>query len=385
MKIKILILSKRALQFFALFCLVLLPYSIKAQANVYITPSAVVLSGQSTFTVDVMIANVTNLHGYSVKIVFDNSIINFQSAVKGPLLSTGGSTYFVTSPIPIIDSVEAAEVILGAYSVNGSGKLFSITFNVLSAGISLINIADVILRDINNSNIPVTWISSQVVIPLSVNVKTFLQGPFFSTGMSTTLNSSGYLPLSQPYNLPPWNYNGSESVLSGFFKTHHNIVDWILIELRTGTSASTIVDRKVGFLNYNGTVVDLDGTSSLYYNKVKGNYYIVIYHRNHVPIMTSNYTLLDYVSAQYDFTSAQSKAYGINAMANLGIGYFGMFAGDANGNGQVQNNDHENYWIPQNGQSGYKSADFNLNGQVQNNDNESYWVPNNGKGTQVPN
>jgi hypothetical protein len=381
---KILILKKRILLFFSLFCFVLLPCSIKAQANVYITPSSVVLAGQSTFTVDVMIANVTNLHGYSVKIVFDNSVINFQNALKGPLLSTGGSTYFVTSPIPIIDSVEAAEVILGAYSVNGSGKLFSITFNVLSAGTSTINIADVRIRDINNSNMPVTWISSQVVVPLSINLKTFLQGPFYLNAMNTTLNSSDYIPLSQPYNQPPWNYNGSESVPSGYFKTHSNIVDWVLIEFRTGTNASTIIDRKVSFLKDNGTIVNIDGTSSLYFNIPKGDYYIVIYHRNHVPIMTSNSTSLDYVSVLYDFTSSQSKAYGINAMANLGIGYFGMFAGDANGNGQVQNNDSESFWAPQNGQSGYKQADFNLNGQVQNNDQETFWVPNNGKGSQVP-
>jgi len=266
---KILILKKRVMQFIGLLCLVLLPYTIKAQANVYITPSTVLLSGQSTFTVDVMIANVSNLHAYSVKIVFNNSVINYQSSAKGPFLSTGGSTYFVTSPSPITDSVEVVEAILGAYSVNGSGKLFSITFNVASAGISSINIASVILRDVNNSNIPVTWISAQAVVPLSVNAKTFLQGPFNLNSMSTTLNSSGYLPLSQPYNLSPWNYNGSESVVSGYFKTHPNIVDWVLIELRTGTGASTIIERRAGFLTNTGTIVNIDGSSSLYFIQQK--------------------------------------------------------------------------------------------------------------------
>lgn len=381
---KILILKKRVMQFIGLLCLVLLPYTIKAQANVYITPSTVVLSGQNTFTLDVMIANVSNLHAYSVKIVFNNSVINFQSSAKGPFLSTGGNTFFATSPNPIIDSVEVVEAILGAYSVNGSGKLFSITFNALAAGTSSISVVDVRLKDISDLNIPVTWNSGHMVVPISVNLRTFLQGPFNSTSMNTTLNSSGYLPLSQPYNLPPWNYNGSESVPSGYYKTHLNIVDWVLIELRSGTSASTIIERKVGFLTNTGTIVNIDGSSSLYFIQQKGNYYITIYHRNHIPIMTSNSTLLDYISIQYDFTSDQSKAYGLNAMVNLGIGNFGMFAGDANGNGQVQNNDSESFWAPQNGQSGYKQADFNLNGQVQNNDNESYWVPNNGKGSQVP-
>ena len=61
-----------------------------------------------------------------------------------------------------------------------------------------------------------------------------------------------------------------------------------------------------------------------------------------------------------------------------------MVAGDGNGNGQVQNDDNESVWKPDNGLSGYKNSDFNLNGQVQNDDNEEHWKPNNGKGTQVP-
>ena len=75
---KILILKKRVMQFIGLLCLVLLPYTIKAQANVYITPSTVLLSGQSTFTVDVMIANVSNLHAYSVKIVFNKLLTSIK-------------------------------------------------------------------------------------------------------------------------------------------------------------------------------------------------------------------------------------------------------------------------------------------------------------------
>jgi hypothetical protein len=101
--------------------------------------------------------------------------------------------------------------------------------------------------------------------------------------------------------------------------------------------------------------------------------------------MTAAAIPLSSSSSLYDFTTSQSRTYGTNSMKDLGGGiYFGMFAGDANANGQVQNNDIQDYWILQNGQAGYKESDFNLNGQVQNNDQENYWVPNNGKGTQVP-
>lgn len=365
--------------------LIFTPYMLIAQANVYINPSKILLNGQSTITLDVMISNVIDLHAYSIRVSFNNSIIHLINVVQGPFLSSGGSTLFLTSPTPVVDNVLVDAAILGTNTVNGSGNLFSLNFSVISAGNCPINIILVQLRDHDNANIPVSWTSGEVEVPISVNIKSFLQGPFNGSDMSTTLNLSGYIPLIQPYSVQPWNYSGTELVGTGFFSAHPNIVDWILVELRTGISASTIIGRKAGFLTRTGNVVGMDGVSSLFLTKPKGNYFIVIYHRNHIPIMSSISTSLDYFSQLYNFTTEISRAYGVNSMVQLSVGVFGMFAADANGNGQVQNNDRENFWVPQNGQSGYKAADFNMNGQVQNNDNESFWVPNNGKGTQVPN
>ena len=310
--------------------------------------------------------------------------LTYQNAVKGPFLSNGGySTAFFTSPNPIIDSVEVAEAILGPYIVNGSGKLFSITFNVLSAGNSPIDIADVILRDLNNSNIPVTWTSGEVVVPVSVNTKAFLQGPFSTGNMGTALNSLGYLPLNQPYSGTPWNYNGTESVPAGFFSTHSNIVDWILVELRTGTGASTLVERKAGFITNTGNIVGIDGVSLLYFSELAGNYYIVLYHRNHIPIMSSVSANLSYVSVQYDFTNSQTKAYGTNAMKDLGGGYFGAYTGDSDGSGTVNAGDRSNSWNQRN-LSGYYGTDVDLSGTVNAGDRSVIWN-NRNLSTQVPN
>ena len=41
-----------------------------------------------------------------------------------------------------------------------------------------------------------------------------------------------------------------------------------------------------------------------------------------------------------------------------------MIAGDGNGNGQIQNDDSENIWKPDNGTSGYKNSDYNMDGQL---------------------
>ncbi|MFH1194775.1 MAG: FG-GAP-like repeat-containing protein [bacterium] len=214
---------------------------------------------------------------------------------------------------------------------------------------------------------------------LGANVKVFLQGCYSSGSMTTTLNSSGYIPFSQPYNASPWSYAGTESVTS----IPSGVVDWVLVELRSNTT--TVAGKRAGFLKSDGTITDTDGSSQLKFSGLNsGDYYVVIRHRNHLAIMTANKVTLTNNSSQYNFSSAQTQAYGTNAMKDLGSGVYGTYSADANGNGQIQNNDSEDYWKIQNGQSGYKSGDFNLNGQVQNNDREDFFKSNNGKGTQVP-
>ena len=362
---------------------------INAQANVYVNPSNIILSGQSSVSVDVMISNVTNLHSYQVSLTFNNTVLSCQSVARGPFLRSGGtSSIFFVTPTTIIDSINVEEAISGSFVVSGSGKLFSITFNALAAGNSPISIARIQLRDLDNNNIPVTWNTGEIIVPLSVNTKIFLQGPFNSSSMNTTLNSFGYLPLSQPYSVNPWNYKGTESVLPGFFSSHPNIVDWMLVELRTGTGHSTEIEQRVGFLLNTGNIVGLDGISPIYFLQTSDNYYVVIYHRNHIPIMSSSNILLNYASTLYDFTTAQSKAFGVNAMVQLGTNIFGMYSADANGDQTINATDLNSYWIPQNGTTfNYQTttADFNLDGTINATDLNNFWIPNNGRASQVPN
>jgi len=74
----------------------------------------------------------------------------------------------------------------------------------------------------------------------------------------------------------------------------------------------------------------------------------------------------------------------ITASKKFEANVYAMYTGDASGNNEVQNDDKNDYWKLQVGQSGYLSADFSLNGEVQNNDKNDYWKYNVGKGSQVP-
>ena len=98
--------------------------------------------------------------------------------------------------------------------------------------------------------------------------------------MSTSINS--FLPLTQPFNTSPWNYTGTESVST----IPNNAVDWILVELRTNLNVQGQINRAAFLLN-NGKIVDTNGLNPLSFIAIPNDYYIVIKHRNHIPIISS--------------------------------------------------------------------------------------------------
>lgn len=205
--------------------------------------------------------------------------------------------------------------------------------------------------------------------PLTLNLKVFLEGPYNGGGsMTTTLNTSNLIPLSSNNPYPAAVY-GHYTVSNLTSIPNSNIVDWVLIELRT-TASGPIVARRAAFLKNDGTIVDIDGVSPVTFNGISaGNYFVVVRHRNHLAIMTSSSIPLSSNSAEYDFSTEQTKAYGINPMKDLGGGVFGMVAGDGNQDGLVTSTDF-NVFNPKftSAASGYEYSDWNLDGLVTSTD-----------------
>ena len=117
----------------------------------------------------------------------------------------------------------------------------------------------------NNSSVNIET-DPEVIFYVSLNV--FLEGPFQNGQMLSNLNMAKLLPLNQPFNVPPWNYNGTESVE---IIPNGNVVDWVYIELRNGLSPEeatpeTIFGKQAAFLLSSNKVVGLDGISPLVFD-----------------------------------------------------------------------------------------------------------------------
>ncbi|MCD4736554.1 MAG: hypothetical protein K8R53_10960, partial [Bacteroidales bacterium] len=232
-------------------------------------------------------------------------------------------------------------------------------------------------------------IISEVQQTYYVFLKGFLEGPFSGTEMNNTLTNGGYVPLSQPYNTLPWNYNGTEAVTS--FPSPE-VVDWILVEFRDAPDASsalsgTVIDRQAAFVLNNGNIVDVNGNSLMQFSyNVNHQLFAILWHRNHVGIMSAFPLLPSAGIYGYDFTTAEGQVYGgINGHVELTTGIWGMAAGDGNADSQINNLDKNDVWAVEAGSSGYYSGDFNMDSQVNNSDKNDMWIPNTGFGGQIPN
>jgi len=223
----------------------------------------------------------------------------------------------------------------------------------------------------------------------SLDLQAYLEGPFSGTSMTTALNSGGFVPLSQPYQGAPWNYNGTESVAS---MPNGSVVDWVLVELRDAANAAaagsaTTLARQACFLLNNGKVVGLNGSSYLQFSvNVFEQLYAVVWHRNHLGIMSAGPMTMVTDRLVYNYSSGVNQVFGgPNGHKQLASGIWGMVSGDGNADRQISNADKNDVWAPQSGFSGYRAGDFDLNGQVDNIDKVEKWKPNSGLGCQVPN
>lgn len=172
------------------------------------------------------------------------------------------------------------------------------------------------------------------------------------------------------------------------------IVDWVFVELRS--TLTGVVATRSALLQRDGDVVDVDGTSPVFFaSSEPASYYVAIRHRNHLGAMTAAPVALALTGSLVDFTSLSTPIWddgtNLNGHEQTTIGgKYALWTANANSDSRAifagQNNDrdfifnqidqapgnilHSQTYIL----NGYHTSDVNMNGKAvfagQNNDSD---------------
>lgn len=187
-----------------------------------------------------------------------------------------------------------------------------------------------------------------------VNAKIWLEGFYDETNnnMHTKLKNNNLLPLTQPFNTAPWNYEGTENVTT----LPENTVDWILVMRRN--SMGDILEQAAGFVNQLGQLMNLDGSLGIPLSIQPGDY-ISIHHRSHLDIISST----PYDGEFYNFTTSVNQAQG-GEQLKLIDGKYMLYAGDFDGKGIINSDDFNNWKVQSAAINQYIPIDGDGNGIV---------------------
>jgi len=232
------------------------------------------------------------------------------------------------------------------------------------------------------------WISTTSAQGVTVNVRTYLQGALlnsYETGTThnrplmrdnlrdNPFNNTRVIPDDDIYQTPLvvndyitidvtanfthvgcGAYPQYQTILDPFtvfaVTGEDAIVDWVFVELRDKNDYTSVVATRSGLIQRDGDVVDLDGTSKLFFPDVPvDSYFVVVRHRNHLGVMTKYPLVPDVMAALVDFSSYDLDVfdfantnnmfnYSGYAMKFMSVGGYdlrAMWAGDLNSNGKI--------------------------------------------------
>jgi hypothetical protein len=162
--------------------------------------------------------------------------------------------------------------------------------------------------------------------------RVFLGGAYDdATGlMHDSLRLKGLIPSQQPFSgISELSYAGMESIPSDTILDLTGgdaIVDWVLVELRADNAPATVLSTRAALVQRDGDIVDVDGTSDLYYPDMdKGDYYVAVRHRNHLGVMSDTAYSFGSLPVEIDFTQTTTGNYQLTgptgtAFAQMEIG-----------------------------------------------------------------
>ena len=151
---------------------------------------------------------------------------------------------------------------------------------------------------------------------VKLSAKVYLQGallgvPSTDVLMRDDLRVKSLIPLQHPYGTQTPLTVITAPTSAVFNVTGANaIVDWVFIELRSGTNSATVVDSRPAFVQRDGDIVDTDGISPvLFKSATPGSYFIVVKHRNHLGVMSGTPVTMTSTATVIDFRSASTNVF----------------------------------------------------------------------------
>ena len=239
-----------------------------------------------------------------------------------------------------------------------------------------------------------------------IDAQVLLEGAYiYREGkMHTELNNLGYLPgqdpitffgtptdAGQPYRGQPWSYPGDEGIhldyklpgMDEYAGYPRNTTDYVLVSLRLEESVLSTICKRAALVMEDGQIVFFSGYDCC---EVDGNrnYYIVVQHRNHLPVMSHVKVPVTNGTLSYDFRFQNSYigALGLG-QKEVDYGRFAMYAG--NGDQTIStssaidiNVKDMSKWLEDDGRnSSYYLRDYDLNGDV-NVQDKGLFLRNNG-------
>ena len=174
-------------------------------ANVCVGPASKTINTLDTFTLDIRVENVVNLHGAQVRFTFDPALIECQGIAAGSFLTGTLSLPPLPTPAPGVGSILLNQAILGVGGNTGSGVLWTITFKPVSApGTTPIALGDVTLAKYEGgtiSSIACTSTDGYVILEgalpitltaFAVHPTTDSKGVLVSWGTTSEVNNYGF-------------------------------------------------------------------------------------------------------------------------------------------------------------------------------------------------
>ena len=278
-------------------------------------------------------------------------------------------------------------------SIASNYKLYKRASNEYRNNWTLVDVADAVTTGANGSitfNVGLSMNSfSQLAIfegqGVRLAAKTYLQGAFeTNTGkMSNYYGQNNLLPVAQPYSYFTHLGSGGESTTNAILTNNdanNGITDWIFLELRDKNNAATRLYTRVGLLQKDGDIVDMDGASPISFTSATAdNYYIAVRHRNHLGFRTLNTVALSATAINLNFTNNSIALNGVAASTIVATNTYAMVAADGNKDGSIDGLDSA-IWEVQNGtfDEYLNNTDYNLDGSVDALDS-AIWEFQNGK------